>query len=411
MLSFLPFPPSLLVPLLVALIAHRLRLLTSSGAVAAVCVGGAVVLRGWAVTGMLLTFFAAGSAATKVKQKQKERDMPYPETEAEASRRAAAAADAAAGKRGAVAPAVTAVSSSPQSPTPRSHDRDHWQVLATGLVPAMICVLHSLFPDAPPTSPEAAATCAAAASACSPSLSFLCGCPSVRAPWFLAYLSFVATCCGDTLASELGMLSNQRPLLLFRGCVRVPRGVDGGVSFVGTLASIVGGAIIGAWAGEPFDVYAAALYGCVGALIDSMLGTWMQSKQYAAADRRVGARDAEGFRDAALVAHASPLPLTPRAWKHLNNLVNVLSSLLAAALAVAVQYLYLTRGIDLLPHLSLVCALILLTLTPTVGPSRALGGSAAIGLAWATVFSGLPQAQPLAGLPIVLVYMILRMRV
>lgn len=53
-----------------------------------------------------------------------------------------------------------------------------------------------------------------------------------------------ACCLGDTLASELGILSMGRPWLVttFR---RVPPGTNGGMSVGGTLASILGGAVVG----------------------------------------------------------------------------------------------------------------------------------------------------------------------
>jgi uncharacterized membrane protein len=124
-----------------------------------------------------------------------------------------------------------------------------WQVLATGLVPALICALQPLFPE------EASAR----SSSSSDGGSFL-STPSIRPLWFLTYLAFVATCCGDTLASEIGMLSRQKPLMLWHR-QRVPRGVDGGMTLLGTAASVVGGAVIGACAGNMFDVYCGAIYG------------------------------------------------------------------------------------------------------------------------------------------------------
>lgn len=60
-----------------------------------------------------------------------------------------------------------------------------------------------------------------------------------------------------------------------------------------------------------------------------------------------------------------PLSLTPSQWKQLNNIVNLLSSILTAILALTVQYILLTYGVDLLPSLNMIAILLLLTLTPS----------------------------------------------
>ncbi|KAE9410906.1 hypothetical protein BT96DRAFT_961594 [Gymnopus androsaceus JB14] len=58
-------------------------------------------------------------------------------------------------------------------------------------------------------------------------------------------LADIFSCClGDTLASELGVLSRSKPILIttFKP---VPPGTNGGMSLGGTLASVVGGTIMG----------------------------------------------------------------------------------------------------------------------------------------------------------------------
>ena len=261
-----------------------------------------------------------------------------------------------------------------------------WQVLATGLVPALICVLQPLFPSV-------AGEDAASSAVSSSWFGFLSAAP-VRPLWFLTYLAYVSTCCGDTLASEIGMLSSQQPLMLWRRA-RVARGVDGGMTLLGTAASVAGGAMVGACAGTGFDLYAGAVYGCIGSLFDSLLGTLLQSMQYRDFDSaRVSAAAAsrDGFVDA--TAHAQPLPLSPAVWKQLNNVVNVLSSLLAAALAVAVQQAALEWNLQLMPLLALICALVLLTVVPGMQRMYALAACCLLTLLWNILYgAALPRER------------------
>ncbi|KAG8936771.1 hypothetical protein FRC02_011350 [Tulasnella sp. 418] len=60
----------------------------------------------------------------------------------------------------------------------------------------------------------------------------------------LTALGQFACCCGDTLASELGILSKSPPVLI-TNFKRVPPGTNGGLSAMGTAASVLGGTIVG----------------------------------------------------------------------------------------------------------------------------------------------------------------------
>ncbi len=63
--------------------------------------------------------------------------------------------------------------------------------------------------------------------------------------WAYAYLASVSTAMGDTLATELGLLSPGKPRLVTRPWIRVEPGTSGGVSLLGYLATILAGVIVG----------------------------------------------------------------------------------------------------------------------------------------------------------------------
>ena len=103
------------------------------------------------------------------------------------------------------------------------------------------------------------------------------------------YIAHYATANGDTWASELGVLSKQKPRLVTSFFLReVPPGTNGGMSLLGTVASLLGGGFIGLifWAMSFFEysqlpmVAAGLLYGLLGSLVDSILGATLQASYY-----------------------------------------------------------------------------------------------------------------------------------
>ena len=107
-----------------------------------------------------------------------------------------------------------------------------------------------------------------------------------------AILAHYCTCCGDTFASEIGILSNSQPLLITAPWRSVPSGTNGGITIWGTFWSGVGGLMIGlayilldkVCSGLDTPMYDMILFstmcGFLGSCLDSILGATLQTTYY-----------------------------------------------------------------------------------------------------------------------------------
>jgi uncharacterized protein (TIGR00297 family) len=175
--------------------------------------------------------------------------------------------------------------------------------------------------------------------------------------FFSAFVGVMATVNADTWATELGVLSPQVPRLVTNG-QQVEPGTSGGVTPLGTWASVAGALLIGAVAGLLVRIDSlwtgasgtgsldsnllaypllAVAGGLVGSFLDSLMGATVQRIYYCAAC----GRETESPRHQCdrQISALRAIPLEPvRGWSWLNNdLVNLLSSIgggmLAASLA------------------------------------------------------------------------------
>ena len=148
----------------------------------------------------------------------------------------------------------------------------------------------------------------------------------------LAVLGSISCCCGDTWASEIGSAVGHTPRLITNLCL-VPRGTNGGVSFVGIFASALGGLFVGVVycvmqllllsnEGSTYlsiVVILSTLAGLFGSLVDSLLGATFQYSGYNTKTGKI--THSPGESD---VKHISGLNVLS------NNDVNLLSSLITA---------------------------------------------------------------------------------
>eukprot|EP01108_Squamamoeba_japonica_P007385 TRINITY_DN6200_c0_g1_i1.p1 TRINITY_DN6200_c0_g1~~TRINITY_DN6200_c0_g1_i1.p1 ORF type:complete len:280 (+),score=81.24 TRINITY_DN6200_c0_g1_i1:43-840(+) len=114
--------------------------------------------------------------------------------------------------------------------------------------------------------------------------------------WRLAVVAHYAACNGDTWASELGTaIAGAKPRLVLPPFRVVPAGTNGGMTLVGTIASALGGAVVGgAYAlagddGRSFGSLVAfgAAAGAFGSLVDSILGATVQLSNWHTKKERV----------------------------------------------------------------------------------------------------------------------------
>lgn len=143
---------------------------------------------------------------------------------------------------------------------------------------------------------------------------------------FIAYAGALATVNADTWATELGVLSATKPRLITTG-KQVSRGTSGGISLVGTAASLAG-AIVIAGAAAYFDehplgalrvILLVTVGGFSGALLDSLLGATVQAIYYDPSGNKVTERKIHNSQGLALE------PLRGKTWMN-NDMVNFLSS-------------------------------------------------------------------------------------
>jgi uncharacterized protein (TIGR00297 family) len=160
---------------------------------------------------------------------------------------------------------------------------------------------------------------------------------------FAAFLGVMSSVTADTWATELGILSRVPPRLITTG-EPVPPGASGGLTKLGTWASLAGALLIGAMAtlltqiqllaqGQVWSLQAvsfpllAMAGGMAGSLVDSLLGATVQGTYYCVHCGK------ETESSVHRCGHPTRLR---RGWAWLNNDVVNLASSLAGGLVAAI---------------------------------------------------------------------------
>lgn len=149
-----------------------------------------------------------------------------------------------------------------------------------------------------------------------------------------AYCGAMAAVNADTWSTEIGVLSSKAPRSIV-SLKPVERGTSGGVSVLGTLATLAGAGSIGAaalafqgTADAPLFLGVVAAAGVGGSLIDSLLGATVQAIYYCPRDQKETEQHP--------VHRCGTATEQIRGWKWLSNdLVNLVCSISGAALAAA----------------------------------------------------------------------------
>jgi len=189
----------------------------------------------------------------------------------------------------------------------KGSQRDWGQVFANGSLGAILVIVHTFFPTQ---------------------------------VWpFVAFVGAMAAVNADTWATELGVLSSSPPRLITSGKI-VEQGTSGGITLLGTGATLLGALLIGLGAAitDPLLdpsldfwilVFAAVLGGLAGSLFDSLLGATSQAIYYCPCCEK----ETERYPLHVCGTQTSLI----RGWGWLNNdLVNFACSLFGALVAVGV---------------------------------------------------------------------------
>lgn len=181
--------------------------------------------------------------------------------------------------------------------------RDYKQVIANGLVPALIVCLKSLYHDH---------------------------------IYFLLYTSSIAAVCADTWGTEIGTMRKAVTynILNFK---RTEQGTSGGISVLGTFGSLIGAAVISfssfLWIEFDIGIFIFVIAsGFVAAIIDSILGASVQIQYKCSECGKVVEKE----------KHCGTSTIRERGFYFFtNDVVNLICSISGALILIVIYNLFL----------------------------------------------------------------------
>jgi uncharacterized protein (TIGR00297 family) len=184
----------------------------------------------------------------------------------------------------------------------KSNRRDFYQVLANGGIPTLIFIIILL---------------------------------SGEDYLYAVYLISIAAANADTWATELGIFSKRAPFLIIN-FKRVKAGTSGAISFVGSISSLLGSAIIvlSGFIFIPFSLdsfMVLSVSGYLGSIIDSILGAAWQAQYKCISCSKLTENKLHCNQEAMLI---KGIP-----WLD-NDLVNIFSIFIASIIAVLFLHMY-----------------------------------------------------------------------
>lgn len=152
--------------------------------------------------------------------------------------------------------------------------------------------------------------------------------------WLIGFTISLASSNSDTWASEIGSVSKRKPVYI-RSLKRVDKGTSGAISLLGTSAALFGSLLIAVVSTWLFELNASQLififlFGFIGNIIDTLFGAFYQQTYIC---NECGIETEKRIHCQRTTNRIKGFPLVD------NDMVNFLSGLIAAVIAMAVVYL------------------------------------------------------------------------